>query len=330
MSLPSDLQQAIEAITAKHSLSSLSNATKEVSSRYRAPNILHKSPALTSEQHRLSYLVTRLPATYGVIEAVLSELVHRVPTIQPRSLLDVGTGPGTAVWAATEAFALDQLTLLEKDAAFLQLGQQLMAHASHDAFKIANWHQADMTAFSGWTPHDLVLLSYTLGEIDSSQSLGVLKSCWESTRQALIVIEPGTPRGYETILTVRSALVEWGGTLVAPCPQEGRCPMEGTKDWCHFSCRIARSSTHRQAKGAALGHEDEKYSYVIATRGEGLPVTERVVRHPLRKSGHVHLELCTPDGIHKTVISKKQGETYQWAKKADWGDGRRLINPDNL
>lgn len=319
MTLPTALQQAIENLTSGFSLSSLTAATQEVSGRYRNPNQLSKAPALTSDQHRLSYLITRLPATFEAIHAVLTELTKRAPTFIPKNLLDVGAGPGTGLWAASNVFSsLTQATLIEQDSAFLSIGKQL----AEELPSATQWIQDNMTKRDSYPGHDLVLLSYSIGEIEPAAALDVLKACWEATQQAMIVIEPGTPRGYETILRARRALVEWGGHLIAPCPQSGKCPMEGTKDWCHFSARVARTSFHRQAKAGALGHEDEKFSYIIVTKGAGQPVTERVVRHPLARSGHVHLELCTPDGIKKTVVSKKQGDSYRWAKKAEWGDSR--------
>ena len=36
--------------------------------------------------------------------------------------------------------------------------------------------------------------------------------------------------------------------VVAPCPHDGKCPMEGTKSWCHFAQRFQRSDLQRRHK----------------------------------------------------------------------------------
>jgi ribosomal protein RSM22 (predicted rRNA methylase) len=93
------------------------------------------------------------------------------------------------------------------------------------------------------------------------------------------------------------------------------------KDWCHFSVRVNRSSVHRRLKAAALGYEDEKFSYVAGIRGAAPPVSARVVRRPHLGKGLVSLYLCTPtDGLARTVVSKRQGPTYRAARNIAWGD----------
>jgi ribosomal protein RSM22 (predicted rRNA methylase) len=74
-------------------------------------------------------------------------------------------------------------------------------------------------------------------------------------------------------------------------------------------------------KQAELGYEDEKFSYVIATR-LALPAAQaRIVRHPRKHSGHVQLELCTSGGnIEKTTVTKSKKEAYKRARQADWGE----------
>jgi len=37
-------------------------------------------------------------------------------------------------------------------------------------------------------------------------------------------------------------------SVVAPCPHDGACPMQGTQSWCHFVQRFERSSLQRVTK----------------------------------------------------------------------------------
>ncbi len=323
MTLPESLQRSIDQLLAGHSLSALTAATQQVSSRYRDRDRVAKGPFLSSEAHRLAYLATRLPATYAVVCAVFAELARRIPHWMPKSLLDVGTGPGTGMWAAVEAFStIEAVTLLEQDKDFLAIGQHLAASADQEAISRAIWTQGDMLA-APLLGHDLVLLSYSLGEIDDRAVVEVVERCYAAATGAFVIVEPGTPRGYRTIIAARDALIEAGAHVIAPCPHALPCPMLGSAAWCHFACRVARTSAHRLAKEGSLGYEDEKYSYLIVSKGVGESVAERVVGHPSRKSGHVHLELCTAtEGIQRKVISKKQGDLYQWARRAEWGDAR--------
>ena len=91
-------------------------------------------------------------------------------------------------------------------------------------------------------------------------------------------------------------------------------------NWCHFAERLERTSEHRQAKLAALGYEDEKYSYVIFAREPIALPGARILRHPQKHSGHVELELCTPHGLTRETVSKRHRSRYKTARKAGWGD----------
>jgi ribosomal protein RSM22 (predicted rRNA methylase) len=47
----------------------------------------------------------------------------------------------------------------------------------------------------------------------------------------------------------------------------------------------------------------------------------RILRHPLKRSGHVSFTLCTKDqGIIKKTVSRKEGELYKEARDLEWGD----------
>ena len=69
-----------------------------------------------------------MPATYAAVTASLNALREIAPGFAPKSLLDVGAGPGTASWAAAEAFpSLQAFALLDANSALRALALDLAA-----------------------------------------------------------------------------------------------------------------------------------------------------------------------------------------------------------
>jgi ribosomal protein RSM22 (predicted rRNA methylase) len=165
--------------------------------------------------------------------------------------------------------------------------------------------------------HDLVIVSYALGELRDPVSL--IARAWAATEQALIVIEPGTPHHFAGVLAARDHLIHEGAFIAAPCPHAAACPMAGV-DWCHMPARVERTSLHRRLKSGALPYEDEKFSYVIALRSQAGRAQGRIVRRPEIQKGFVTLTLCTPEGLQRTGVPRSQHDAFKRARKATWGD----------
>jgi ribosomal protein RSM22 (predicted rRNA methylase) len=183
------------------------------------------------------------------------------------------------------------------------------------------WSKQDLRSGLTCEKHDLVVISYTLGELPQAAADAVFAKAWKCAGKFLVVIEPGTRRGFAAINAARSALISNAASILAPCPHASACPMAVAGDWCHFSQRVERTSQHRQLKGGDLGYEDEKFSYVVATTTAVPPAGSRIVRHPRKHSGHVQLALCTPQGrIENRTVTRSSKEAYKRARKAEWGD----------
>lgn len=318
-SLPSQLRRAIHQETARCDLSSLGRAAAELSENYRAQRPA-RGAFIASETHRLAYVAVRLPATFAAARAVFAEVRRLTPEGRIASLLDLGAGPGTAGWAATEVFdELRQVTLVERDDGWIRMGRALAKAGENALLENADWVRADLRAAGSFPAHDLVVAAYALGEVERGVSREVLKAAWSAARTALVVVEPGTMAGFGLIRLLRDDLIGLGGRLIAPCPHQGDCPMPAG-DWCHFSQRLERSSLHRRLKTGALGHEDEKFSYVAASKGPVQPVRARVLRHPLRRSGHARILLCAGEGIQTVTVTRSDKEGWRRARKIDWGD----------
>jgi ribosomal protein RSM22 (predicted rRNA methylase) len=151
------------------------------------------------------------------------------------------------------------------------------------------------------------------------------------------------------------------GMIVAPCTNHKACPMyltpglsPGRKDFCRFSQRFIRPPFLQKILGAKhRNHEDIEFSFVAAQRGvlpgtEGLPLAThgheattkafdgyenssaapdalslpRNILPPIKRHGHVTLDLCTPAGTLErwTVPKSFSKQAYRDARKAKWGD----------
>lgn len=304
MQLPEELQSAIDHI-AQHS-PALSKARAALTQDYKEG----RSSPFSDEAKRIAYLGARMPATFAAVHKVLQNL----PDCE--HFLDLGAGPGTASWAAVDLFpSLKKITLIEKSLEAIALGKQLAKHSSHPALQNGEWiHQS----LSEPIPTaDVAILSYVLNEM--ADPMPLIERCWNAV-PLLIMIEPGTPRGFNLIRKIRQQLISLGAYLIAPCPHIKPCPIQGS-DWCHFSARVERTRLHRLLKEGSLGYEDEKFSYLVASKTPGTPFAGRIVRHPNKQSGHVKLMLCTDTGkLEEKTVSKKDKEIYRKARHAEWGD----------
>lgn len=316
-----ELRAAIERESDTVDTKALARAAQELSASYR--DAAGRVPAFRSDAHRVAYLNVRMPATYAACARVFAELRARAPERPIRSLLDLGAGPGTALWAAAGSFPeLTEAVLWERDAALANLGARLARDGVSPVFAAARWQGNDIRELSMESQLDGVVLAYVVNELPKDQASAVVEKAWRAAKEFLVIIEPGTPRGFRNMLGARDRLAAAGAHIAAPCPHERACPVASRPgDWCHFSVRLERTAMHRRLKQAEAGYEDEKFSYVIASRA---PVTERparILRHPGRHGGHFQLELCTAKGLERRIVSRSQKELYRLARRAEWGDG---------
>ena len=298
--LPVAIRQQIEDAADELGFPALQRAATALSDAYREG----RADRLSGPERTAAYLVTRMPATYAAAHAALEQMAGRVTA---GSILDVGAGTGAASLAAQAYFPEASITLLERDASFAAAARQFLPDAAI--------MPSDVARVNPLPPHDLVIAAYSLGEFGAELAARL----WQAARVALLLIEPGTPGGFALIRRVRADLLESGARMIAPCPMESACPIVDP-DWCHFAARVERSSLHRRVKGGALGHEDEKFSYVALAR-EGVELAgARIVRHPRHHPGLIEIEMCTPEGLRSERILKRDRERFRAARKAAWGD----------
>jgi ribosomal protein RSM22 (predicted rRNA methylase) len=293
------------------------------------------APVLRGRADAVAYAAYRMPATFGAVRAALAAFAERTPGWTPGSHLDVGGGTGAAVWAAESVWGgaggrartVRPTTVLDWAEPALALGREL-AGAAGARLPGTTWQRrslrADAERSSPLTEEaDLVTLSYVLGELDEDDRRTAVDAAARAG-QSVVVVEPGTPRGYERIIAARDQLTAAGLRVLAPCPHSDLCPIVPGDDWCHFAARVNRSSLHRRVKGGSLPYEDEKYSYVAAALPDvaGAPAPARIVRRPRLPKGQALLELCTvEEGLRAATVTKRHGSAlYRAARDARWGE----------
>ena len=319
MRLPAALNRAIDAEAAQHDHKLLARAVEDMSFRYRTRE-KDSGAFVSTPLHRAAYVVTRFPATFAAVASVLGDIKQRMPGFEPASLLDLGAGPGTATWAASGIFpSLQRATLVEQDAEFIATGRQMAKSAGAEPATRVEWIRGDLRK-ADFDPHDLVLIAYSLGELSDREATALVNQALVAAK-VLAVVEPGTPRGCGVVHLARAATLAAGSHIIAPCSQEGACPMLARQgDWCHFAQRLERTSLHRQLKTGELGYEDEKFSYMASANAEVSPAQARIIRHPLIGKGHIKLDLCTPAGITSETVTRSDKEKFRQARHAKWGD----------
>ena len=314
--LPAELKAALDARLQGFSRSDASVRSASISRTYRDGG---GSAAIRSETDALAYALARMPATYAAVTASLNALCEIAPGFAPKALLDVGAGPGTASWAAAEAFSsLQGFALLDANRALRSLALDLAAGSARLG-SIDYRHGEARTMLAEAAPADLVVASYIIGEIGEAERGALVELMWARTRDTLLIVEPGTPAGYGRIIAAREQLIASGAHAAAPCPHDGKCPL-AAPDWCHFTQRLPRSRAHKQIKEAEVPFEDEKFSYVALTRSPVARHPARALAQPVVTKVEVTAKLCTAEGLVIAKIPRRAKADYARARRWRWGD----------
>jgi ribosomal protein RSM22 (predicted rRNA methylase) len=266
---------------------------------------------------KLSYITFRMPATFSALKHVLDEFISLEINTSIKSILDLGSGPGTAVFACLSAFdTFNKMTLVERDQEFFEISKDLTKNVKN--LDKISFIQKDILSFKDYD-HDLILVSYVLNELKQFQIDRILKRFINSKAKVIIFLEPGTICGFENIRYLHDKVINENLKIIAPCPNNLKCPMP-KNDWCHFFVRLDRSKYHKYLKKGTLSYEDEKFSYLIVTKKDSKNYHSRVLRNSKKIDSNLLLTLCKDGEIKKDIIDTNDIKKYKISKKNKWGD----------
>jgi ribosomal protein RSM22 (predicted rRNA methylase) len=313
--LPADLKAALAAKAEGLSRNDAAKRAGAISETYRGGGT---SAPIRTEADALAYALARMPATYAAISASLDALREQHPDFVPATLLDVGAGPATASWAAARAFeSLSNFAAIDANTAL-----RTLACDTVEGSRLASLHYVQNDVLAGLAAMesaDLVIASYVINELADTARDTLADLMWQKTRNMLLVVEPGTPAGYQRILALRARLITQGAHVIAPCPHDHACPLTAP-DWCHFSQRLSRSRAHKQLKGAEVPFEDERFIYVALSRSPKMVNAARVLAQPTLNKVAVNAKLCTTTGLSFISVPRRDKTAYAAARRWGWGD----------
>ncbi len=308
----------------------------------------------------VSYLHCRMPYTYNVSKRICMELQQRLPNFKPDSILDYGSGLGSSIWAAHDIYKnANKLAAVEPNKDMRKLGRFLTTIGELN--KEILWVES-LTMIPGTGTDrgrfDLIFLSHVLQELPTSKiRLLLLETLFSRLKDdgVLVVVEPGSPKGYRFIHDLREWVINTRtreeASIIAPCPHHMKCPLaEKTNDWCHFSqlsYKWDKSVLPRPSKEKQL--YNEKFCYLSIKKGKTPNIVykdlndledhevnsdmdtdskksffwERLLRPVIKKQKHSILDMCTTQGkFERRIIARSHGTLggYKTSKKLNWGD----------
>lgn len=322
--LPQPIQKAITELLAAPAAHGWMKRAQALHLRYMQQESNKQQRHISDELDALAYLGLRAPATYAQIWGAMAAVCQVAPTWQPTSVLDLGCGPGSGLWALLDLLpSLTTATGVDQSAHFLTLGQQIL-NASQAPLTVT-WQQADIVQSMQQTTtvYDIILLANVLNELNERQRATLITAAYERCGSLLLIIEPGTPGGSSIVQTAAQQLAPHG-TLLAP--YLGNQFVQ--EPWLHFAQRFTRPSFARRLRQEmrdselmASDWEEAKYSYVVIGKlAPEITPWARVIGPVDIAKGQLEVPILTQEQPLRVKVFKRHKQQFAYAKKLRWGD----------
>ena len=210
-------------------------------------------PVYYGNNEALATLSHRLLPTYAITKRILEECQSLLGpgSWEPNRILDFGIGCGSSSLAALSLFdSVEWIHGIDPSQPMRDCSSQLIEGMTSERdvsprVTFSTTLPADSASSAGNTASfDLALCAYTATDLpDIMSTLAAAAIMFEKLKPGglFVMIEPGTPDGFNSIRSVRNMLLdccppddpdfEWAERchIIAPCTHNGSCPMERHK-----------------------------------------------------------------------------------------------------
>lgn len=266
--------------------------------------------------HRDAYLAGFTLTNAAKISWLLEQHNHLFPKNGELSVLDIGSGPGTCIFAASEYLSRHRpgqkvrFVGLEKNRSMVEAAAVLAKDILPKEHSV-EWVISDASKVNRIIKNaefNVSIAANVFNEIESASE--VLLLCKKILRSsgALFVVDPALKNTTRALMELRDSIVDAGGAVVfAPCTHQKNCPMlkANKRDWCHFYVEWSRLSLIEEIDRATrLDHRYLKMGYMVFVRMDGSLRKNndrpwRVVSAPLKTKGKTEIVVCGNGGLKK-------------------------------
>ncbi len=276
---------------------------------------------------RRAYLQYFLPSNIFKMHLPLKELaLHPRQLLSGKKLkiLDIGSGPGTAVLGALGFFSqrtarpVLEFTAVDRVAANLEHAEamfraQSRRYGGETSLQTVRCGADELEGRVSKARFDLITLSNVLNELFRNDAgrlekrAAFLKSVMDghlAPAGSCIIIEPALRETSREMHSVRDRLISEGINVFSPCLTGNACPaLQNPKDWCHEDVPWDPPALVKEINAkTGLRKDSLKFSYLVLRR-DGLSIADiygkdgfRVVSEPLISKGKMEFYACGAAG----------------------------------
>lgn len=276
-------------------------------------------PSTYAGAHLGAYLLWWWPQTYARTQAAL----RLAPMPRNPRILDVGSGPAPAAFAAVDALGGEATCFDVSEPALREARALGLAHTVRE-----------LPAES----FDLTLAANVLSELPDPSALV------RKLTGVVVLIEPALRETGRALLQLRDGLLASGQfRALAPCLTQRSCPaLLSPKDWCTLEARWEPPPFFSQLANATGLRADERLSFAGLVLAAAAPAPERevwrVVGEAPPEKGKKRIWVCSDEGRVAAVLLDKQvareNESFASLRRGDLvrlrgterrGDGLRVV-----
>lgn len=179
----------------------------------------YSAPAVEyGPKETFAYIASQMPFLLAPLQNVFAEIARRIPGFAPKSMLDFGSGPGTAIFAAHNHWntSLKDIMAVDVSQSMLDVSSELIRSFSCDLADHVQWRRY-MAMNPNRPKYNLVVASAVLSELpDDNLRQQSVDHLWQQCDGILVLIDRGNAEGFRIIRNARDWLIESAKKSDAP------------------------------------------------------------------------------------------------------------------